>query len=147
MEVDANKSAPGPEAEGTVVSIVNGTAIRQPIINITLAQTTVAVPDGQTVVLGGLIQKSNSRTRTQVPFLGDIPLLGHLFRYDQTAVERNELLIILTPQVVYNDDDANVLKQNQAARMHWCLADVLDVYGFDGGLRGEGRLVQRGSSR
>ncbi len=76
MEVDANKSAPGPEAEGTVVSVVNGTAIRQPNIDITLAQTTVAVPDGQTVVLGGLIQKSKSRTRSQVPYLGDIPLLG-----------------------------------------------------------------------
>ena len=42
----------------------------------------------------------------------------------------------MTPHVVYNDDDAEAIKRNEAARMHWCLADVIDLYGSEGGLRG-----------
>ncbi|MGQ9576058.1 MAG: secretin N-terminal domain-containing protein [Thermoguttaceae bacterium] len=136
MEIDAVRSDVGPEAEGIPISISpTGQVIRSPRINQTMAMTTVAAASGQTVVLGGLISTQNSTVRRQVPYLADVPLFGPLFRFDQTTTERSELLIFMTPHVVRNEEDAEALKKTEAARMHWCLSDVIDVYG-EAGLRG-----------
>src|SRR5207247_5276508 len=51
-----------------------------PLINSRSADTVVATPDGQTVIIGGLMEDSKSDTETKIPFLGDIPLLGNLFK-------------------------------------------------------------------
>jgi len=67
--------------------------------------------------------------------LASIPILGNLFRYDSVANEKTELLIILTPHVVRTKEEAELLKQVEAARMNWCLADVRKIHGY-GGLRG-----------
>lgn len=132
MEVDAEKSELGPEAEGIPVSVTEGVAIRQPSINITLAQTTVSAASGETIVIGGLINKYDSKIERRVPYLSDIPILGHLFRYDNDTSRRNELLIILTPHVVKDAADAERIKQIEAARMSWCLADVHAIHGPTG---------------
>ena len=130
MEVDAERSAVGPEDEGVPISVsATGEVVRQPLINTTTAQTTVSAVSGQTVVLGGLITKSRSQTRRRVPGLSQIPILGHLFRYDADVVERTELLIVLTPHVVRTEEDAEYLKQIEAARMSWCLSDVVAMHG------------------
>jgi len=100
MEIDAEKSDLGPEAEGIPVSVVEGTVIRQSSINMTLAQTTVSAADGETIVLGGLITKKGSSVHRRVPWLARVPVLGNLFRYDNQTGQRTELLIILTPHVV-----------------------------------------------
>lgn len=135
MEIDANRSDVGPEAEGIPVSISStGQVIRSPRINRTLAQTTVSALSGQTVILGGLISKQKILTHRQVPLLGDVPVLGNLFRYDFTRNQRSELLIIMTPQIVRNEEDMERIKKIEAARMHWCLADVIEMHG-DAGLR------------
>jgi hypothetical protein len=61
----------------------------------------VTLQDNQTLVIGGLIQESTTRTETKVPFLGDVPLLGRmLFRNQQTNYTRNELIIVVTPHVL-----------------------------------------------
>lgn len=136
MEIDAQRSDVGPESEGIPISVsASGQIIRSPRINQQLAQTTVSATDGQTVVLGGLLSKQITETRRQVPLLGDIPVLGHLFRYDAKVAERRELLIIMTPHIVRSNEDAEAVKRMEAARMHWCLADVIEMTG-DGGLRG-----------
>ena len=137
MEIDANNSAPGPESEGIPIFVsTNGAVVRQPKIDRTFAQTTVAASDGQTVVLGGLIQKTTNVTRVKIPYLGDVPFFGPLFRFDSSAINRRELLIIMTPRVVKSDEDAAAIRRTEAARMHWCLSDVIDVWGSEGGLRG-----------
>ena len=137
MQIDAQRSQVGPESEGIAIFVsTGGQVVRQPKIDITLAQTTVAAPDGQTVVLGGLISKNTSTVRRKVPYLGDVPFFAPLFRYDSATTLRSELLIIMTPRVVKNDEDAEAIKRIEAARMHWCLSDVIDVWGSDGGLRG-----------
>jgi len=149
MEIDAQKSELGPEAEGIVVSVAEGQAIRQPSINITLAQTTVSAASGETIVLGGLITKKNSTVHRRVPYLADIPVLGNLFRYDNEAERRTELLIILTPYVVDSADEAERIKQLETARMSWCLADVHAIHGPIGveedsdssGWHGEGEVI------
>src|SRR5207249_3341166 len=59
-----------------------------PIINTRSADTVVVVPDGQTVVIGGLMQNQKIKTEEKVPILGDIPLLGLLFKHKKTDNEK-----------------------------------------------------------
>ena len=133
MEVDAEKSQVGPEAEGIPISInVNGDVIRSPRIDTILAQTTVSVPDQQTVVLGGLIATRKAQTHRRVPLLSSVPVLGHLFRFDSVSQQRTELLIILTPHIVRTEADLELIKQTEASRMSWCLADVHRMHGSAG---------------
>lgn len=71
-----------------------------PVINSRAADTVVIVPDGQTAVIGGLMQKNNQQTDNKIPFLGDIPLLGNLFKHKIRSDTKTELLIFLTPRIV-----------------------------------------------
>lgn len=71
-----------------------------PIINIRSADTVVVVPDGQTVVIGGLMQNQKAKSEKKVPILGDIPLLGLLFKHKTTEDEKKELLIFMTPHII-----------------------------------------------
>ena len=105
---------------------------RSPIIDSTTAQTTVSAMDGQTIVLGGLISKTKNESHRSVPWLGDLPLIGNLFRYDSTSCERTELLIILTPHIIRTAADAEALKRDEAAKMSWCLCDVTKIHGEAG---------------
>lgn len=130
MEIDAEKSEVAPESEGIPISIsASGTVVRAPRINITTAQTTVSAASGETIVLGGLITKRRRTINRRVPYLSGVPVIGWMFRYDQLATERTELLIILTPHVVRNAADAERLRQMEAARMHWCAAEVHELHG------------------
>lgn len=133
MVVTAEKSSLGPDADGVPISIApSGDVIRAPIIDQTLAETTVSALSGQTVVLSGLLTKRDRALHRRVPILADVPLLGDLFRYDLTLTERTELLIILTPHVIRSRRDAEIIKQVESARMSWCLADVVDMHGAVG---------------
>ncbi len=79
-----------------------------PTINSRVLDSTVRLKDGETIILGGLIQESESETINKVPILGDIPLLGRLFRNKKTSQIKSELVIFITPHVFYgdgNDDD------------------------------------------
>jgi general secretion pathway protein D len=71
-----------------------------PRIDQRVVDTVVTVKDGQTVVIGGLIQTQQSSTQSKVPGLGDIPGLGALFRSYDTRDTKTELLVILTPRVI-----------------------------------------------
>jgi len=133
MEIDAEKSELGPESEGIPISVsATGDVLRSPRINVTLAQTTVSALSGQTIVLGGLLFTSKTDVSRRVPLLADIPILGNLFRYDSTIKRRSELLIIMTPRVVRTEQEAEEIKKVEAARMHWCLADVIKLHGESG---------------
>jgi type II secretion system protein D len=133
MQIDAEKSALEPEATGIpIFSSPTGQITRSPIIDTTTAQTTVSAMDGQTIVLGGLISKNKNESHRSVPWLGDLPLIGNLFRFDSTACERTELLIIMTPHIIRTASDAEALKREEAARMSWCLCDVTKIHGEAG---------------
>ena len=130
MEVDAERSALGPEADGIPVSIApDGSVIRSPRIDTTTAQATVSASSGETIILGGLITKRTLVIDRRVPVLSQIPLLGNLFRYDMNQQRRAELLIILTPYVIRGPEDEYRLKQAEYARMSWCICDVEEVHG------------------
>ncbi len=133
MFVDVTKSELGPEAEGTTVQSANAVtgagAVRVPQVKKTVASTTVNTRSGQTVILGGLITRSQIETTRRVPYLSDVPVLGRLFRFDATQTDRTELLIIMTPYIIQTDEQENWLNQRESERMSWCLADVANVHG------------------
>ncbi len=82
-----------------------------PIISNRMAETNVVVQDGQTVVIGGLIQENTGTTREGIPLLMDIPVLGGLFGYSTDSTERTELIVLLTPRVVSTIDEAGVVTE------------------------------------
>ncbi len=65
--------------------------------------TNVRVQDGHTLVLGGLFKESTQITRRQVPFLGDIPILGVAFRGQDDRIVRDEIIFLITPTIVHDD--------------------------------------------
>ena len=90
-------STPGQVIEGG--SLISS-AVYAPNINKRSANTVVVTPDGEPVVIGGLISNDKSSNESKIPILGDIPLLGQLFKYKSKAETKNELLIFLTPHIV-----------------------------------------------
>ncbi|HTD87054.1 MAG TPA: secretin N-terminal domain-containing protein [Candidatus Binatia bacterium] len=86
----------------TSSSILISPGVNAPIINERRATTTVSVQSGQSILLGGLISTTDDKRVKKVPFLGDIPGLGYLFRSTHKVMDRKELLILLTPQVLVN---------------------------------------------
>lgn len=130
MELDAEKSKLRPEDEGIPISVAqDGSVIRSPIVDTITAQATVSAADGETIILGGLINKEERVNHRKVPWLGDIPVLKNFFRYEFNQTLRTELLIILTPHIVRTEADMQRLKQAEFARMSWCEADVFDMHG------------------
>ncbi|MFA5670401.1 MAG: hypothetical protein WC967_14265 [Balneolaceae bacterium] len=78
-----------------------------PTINSRILDSTVRLRDGETIILGGLIQESESESINKVPILGSIPLLGRLFRNKSTTMAKSELVIFITPHVFYGDESDN----------------------------------------
>lgn len=74
-----------------------------PTINSRILESTVRLQDGETIILGGLIQEAEQTTQNRVPILGSIPLLGRLFRSESRTKKKAELVIFLTPHVFYGD--------------------------------------------
>jgi type IV pilus assembly protein PilQ len=80
--------------------VVASGGVNVPSINTREIATQVLVNDGQTVVLGGILQTTNREDDTKVPFLGDIPVLGHLFKSTNHQNNKDELMIFITPKIV-----------------------------------------------
>jgi general secretion pathway protein D len=76
-------------------------------------ETTVTAKDGQTVVLGGLIRNSVQNNQTKIPILGDLPIVGGLFRSKGRSRSKTELMIFLRPQIVRYDDEVDDLTKRQ----------------------------------
>ncbi len=76
-------------------------------------ETKPLVRDQQSVALGGLIQEREVRTITKVPLLGDIPLLGYLFKYDSKVKKKSSLLIVLTPYVIRDQEELERIRSRK----------------------------------
>ncbi|MDR3415414.1 MAG: secretin N-terminal domain-containing protein [Nevskia sp.] len=95
-------------------------SISSPLIQNRNITTELSVHDGQTVVIGGLISENRTSGNTGVPFLKDIPVLGNLFRTQNVATNRTELLVFITPYVISTDMDADAItKQFQDQMGRW----------------------------
>ena len=73
-----------------------------PSINKNEVNAKVLVADGETIVIGGVFSNTQSKSVDKVPFLGDLPYLGRLFRRDLVQDKKSELLIFLTPRIMNN---------------------------------------------
>ncbi len=109
------------EVEPTVSQITSSQVSISPGVNVPIiaqrkATTTVSVQNGQSVIIGGLISTSDDRRRSKIPFLGNIPYLGVLFRSSHEISDRKELLIILTPQLLLTSDDSRRLTKEELRR-------------------------------
>jgi type IV pilus assembly protein PilQ len=100
LELLVNADSPGTAAP-------NG----QLTINTNRVQTNVLVNDGQTLVLGGIFQNNVSNSTTKVPFLGDLPYLGRLFRHSVDSNSKQELLIFVTPHILNDTTRENKAPQ------------------------------------
>ena len=76
-------------------------------------KTQVVVHDQQSVVIGGLIQERDIYNVTKVPLLGDIPILGYLFKYSTKAKKKTNLLILLTPYIVKDQLDLQAIRERK----------------------------------
>jgi general secretion pathway protein D len=92
LEVAVEVSTPGAGADGLAGS---------PPINRAVVNSTMIVEDGASLVIAGLIREEDTKSRTAVPLLGRIPLLGWLFGSTNTSRTRQELLVLLTPHVIH----------------------------------------------
>ncbi|MDR0328893.1 MAG: hypothetical protein LBI05_11420 [Planctomycetaceae bacterium] len=115
-----NISGGGPDGTG-------GT--RAPVFNETSASTTVYGLDGQTVVFAGLISEEKLKENRSIPGLNKIPVVKHFFEYDSTSTKRSELLIVMTPRLIRNREDIDLMNIQERERMHWCVRDVVKLTG------------------
>jgi type II secretory pathway component GspD/PulD (secretin) len=87
------------------VNSLSGTTNGLPQISTRDTQTTVTMQAEQTLVIGGLIEDTYTSTENKIPLLGDLPLVGRLFRNSNKSSERDELIIVVTPHIVTPGDD------------------------------------------
>jgi type II secretion system protein D len=129
METGIEKSVYESGGVVLVTDATTGRTISSPVKDVTRAQATVSLASGETVVLGGLITNQDETTERKVPWVGDVPILGQLFRYDTKTTIRSELLIFLTPRVIRNDADDEILKQIETERLHFLLDEAESIHG------------------
>jgi general secretion pathway protein D len=94
-------------------SVTIQAGVAQPIINTRQANSRVQVRDGNTIVIGGLMQDQKTQTVNKVPILGDIPIIGNIFRRTQTTKSKTELLIFLTPHVAAEAEQLKPMSQDE----------------------------------
>ena len=96
--------------KGVIEDILPGSQVGLPITSKREIDTTAIVENGQSIIIGGLIKDNKDITVNKVPFLGDIPVLGALFRNKQTNDDKTTIVIVLTPYIVNNTAELNNLR-------------------------------------
>ena len=97
---------------GTTVPISE--TVNAPVFAKRAAESRVVIKDGQTIVIGGLMEDKKTETIQKVPLVGDIPLLGYLFQRKQVTKTKTELLIFLTPQVASEAESLKKISKEEA---------------------------------
>jgi type IV pilus assembly protein PilQ len=97
LEIDPNDSTPTATSSSTATGV-------PPDINNNEVSSNILVKDGRTVVIGGLFSDTSSTTKNQVPFFGNLPLAGPLFGQQSDSTTRNEIIFLLTPHIVKDED-------------------------------------------
>ena len=97
------------------VAIANGVSV--PVIAKRTADTVVVTPDGHPVIIGGLMQNNKTGAEFKIPILGDIPLLGYLFKRKLKNTTKTELLIFMTPHIVQTPGQLLALSETERSKM------------------------------
>ncbi len=117
------------------------TDFNAPIVNQRQADTTVTVKDGETIILGGIIRSTVTATTRKIPLLGDIPILGNLFKTTSKENAKTELLVFLTPRIVRNPEEAGKLKDDLQGAMSPASKAILQKAISGGAVKGNGGQV------
>jgi len=96
-----------------VVESATSTSSDGPTTSKRSANTTVVIKDRETMVIGGLIRDNVTAGERKVPLLGDIPILGWLFKYKTSRVEKVNLMIFITPYIINNELDAQAITRRK----------------------------------
>ena len=104
-----------PSIEAVTDTGRSGAADYAPTISKRSVKTTMTVPDGETIVIAGLSRTDTTMIERKVPLLGDIPLLGWLFRWDSEVEQRTNILIFVTPHVMGDADAARAVRESLEA--------------------------------
>jgi general secretion pathway protein D len=123
MRVEPQVSSVTPSA------IQLGNGLQSPAFNVQTVQTTVLASDGETIVLGGLISKQDNRQENGIPFFKNIPYVGALFRYRTQAVQKRELIIIMTPHIIRSEFDQARMLTEEMRRLNLCIPDIAKLHG------------------
>jgi type IV pilus assembly protein PilQ len=99
--------------KGTDVEFGGSVGQTVPEITIETLKTTVLVKDGDSLILGGLLKQKENGTHSKVPFFGDIPLIGYLFKNKSINVTRRNLLVFMTPTVIKMENAKDVTARKQ----------------------------------
>ena len=65
----------------------------------------IRVKDGETLVIGGMIMETDAKNVDKIPFLGDLPIIGSLFRSTSSSRSKSEMIVMITPKIIYDDED------------------------------------------
>lgn len=114
---DAGRVVLDIEQEVSSVAKTSSSGIDSPTIQQRKVKTTVIVQDGEVLALGGLIQESNTSTKSKVPLLGDLPGVGPLFRNNDNAIVRTELVIFIRPRVMHDTGEARQITEEFRSRI------------------------------
>lgn len=106
-----------------------GQPVGQRITDLSNVQSTVLVPSNSTIVIGGMISSRDETSTRKAPLLGDLPVVGHLFRYDSRSTVRSELLIFLTPRIVDGPEEEECLKEVEMGRIHFIESEAEEMHG------------------
>lgn len=98
--------APTISSPGAPINFPDSESFVTPIARRALSSGQIRVRDGQTLVLSGIIQDTDITSVRKVPILGDLPIIGALFRDTDTTTERQELIVLLTPQILDDSDES-----------------------------------------
>ena len=100
------------------VSSTTTSGIDSPTIQERKIASSIAVKDGQTIALGGLIRDNNTQNKTGIPYLNQIPVLGFLFGATNNTHDRTELIVLLTPRVIRNAEDVKTVTDELREKIH-----------------------------
>jgi general secretion pathway protein D len=103
--------------EVSQVADTSASPVPSPTIQERKINSSVAVQDGETVVLGGLISDARTRSKSGIPFLQNIPVLGNLFGDTSNNTTRTELMVLITPHVVDNTQKARKITEELRRRL------------------------------
>lgn len=121
--IDLEISQEVSEAQPNQTSTINS-----PTILTRNVETRLSLQDGSSVLLGGLISSSEAKGDSRIPFLGDIPWLGQLFRTDSTSADRTELMVLVVPYRVRTPQQAQAISEAFRQQLRLINTDNTDYY-------------------
>lgn len=128
------------EQEVSNVAKTTSSGIDSPTIQQRRVKTTVVVGDGEVMALGGLIQQRDEVNKTQVPILGNLPVVGSAFRSKDDTTKRTELVIFIRPQVARDESEARRITEEYRSRIN--MSPMMETKGHDHYRRDANRILR-----